>query len=165
MAGEIVAVVVGAVASILNASETRPELATRASAVAPDACATASAGVNVTPLPVAPAVPTVVIVTVSGFAPVESIVIVLPTKRPATLATFTFVAPAAAAAASVVEVLTVTPHDLLYVPSVETVSSTQPFFVAVWGADRREARPGERDRAPVPAVLAVRARRRDRCAR
>ena len=72
--------------------------------VAPAACANASAGVNVTPVPVAPCVPTTVIVTVSGFAPVESIVIVLPATRPATLATFTFVAPTAAAADSVVVV-------------------------------------------------------------
>ncbi len=49
-------------------------------------------------------VPTVVIVTVSGFAPVESIVIVLPATRPVTLAILTFVAPAAAAADSVVVV-------------------------------------------------------------
>ena len=72
--------------------------------VAPDACANARAGVNVTPVPLAPAVPTTVIVTVSGFAPVESIVIVLPTTRPVTLATLTFVAPTAAAADSVVVV-------------------------------------------------------------
>src|SRR3954471_24867380 len=72
--------------------------------VAPDACANASAGVSVTPVPAAPDVPTVVIVTVSGFAPVESMVIVLPATRPVTLASFTFVAPAAAAAESVVVV-------------------------------------------------------------
>src|SRR5512133_776472 len=63
--------------------------------VAPDACANARAGVNVTPVPAAPEVPTAVIVTVSGFAPVESIVSVLPTTSPVTLATLTFVAPAA----------------------------------------------------------------------
>ena len=72
--------------------------------VAPDACANASAGVKVTPVPVAPEVPTAVIVTVSGFAPVESIVIVLPTTRPVTLASLTFVAPTAAAAERVVVV-------------------------------------------------------------
>ena len=37
--------------------------------VAPDACANASAGEKLTPVPPAPEVPTVVIVTVSGFAP------------------------------------------------------------------------------------------------
>ena len=37
--------------------------------IAPLACAKASAGVNVIPVPPAPAVPTVVIVTVSGLAP------------------------------------------------------------------------------------------------
>ena len=46
--------------------------------VAPAACANARAGANVTPVPAEPDVPTIVIVTVSGFAPVESIVIVLP---------------------------------------------------------------------------------------
>ena len=39
--------------------------------------------------------------------------------------------PELATTAPVDVVVTVTPHDLLYVPSVETVSSTQPFFVAV----------------------------------
>src|SRR6188472_4361150 len=79
--------------------------------VAPDACAKTSAGVKVTPVPVAPDVPTTVIVTVSGFAPVESIVSVPPTARPVTLASFTFVAPAAAAAESgvVVEATSWTP--------------------------------------------------------
>jgi hypothetical protein len=72
--------------------------------VAPCACANASAGANETPVPAAPDVPTVVIVTVSGLAPVESIVIVLPTTRPATLPAFTFVAPTAAAAERVVVV-------------------------------------------------------------
>src|SRR5262249_51357018 len=72
--------------------------------VAPDACAKASAGVNVTPVPPAPDVPTAVMVTVSGFKPVESIVSVLPMVRPVTLAIFTFVAPTAAAADSVVVV-------------------------------------------------------------
>src|SRR3954468_19888229 len=66
--------------------------------VAPEACANASAGAKVTPVPVAPAVPTAVIVTVSGFVPVESIVSVPPMARPVTLATFTFVAPTGAAA-------------------------------------------------------------------
>src|SRR3954453_11253508 len=72
--------------------------------VAPDACAKASAGAKVTPVPPAPCVPTTAIVTVSGFAPVESIVIVLPTTRPVTLASLTFVTPTAAAAESVVVV-------------------------------------------------------------
>lgn len=70
---------------------------------APLACANASAGVNVIPVPVAPAVPTVVIVTVSGFAPAGSTVINWPAVKLVTLATLMLVAPDAAAAASVVE--------------------------------------------------------------
>src|SRR6185295_14631145 len=54
--------------------------------VAPEACAKASAGAKLTPVPPAPDVPTVVIVTVSGLAPVESIVSVPPTVRPAAAA-------------------------------------------------------------------------------
>ena len=71
----------------------------------PVSCAAASAGVVVTPVPVAPAVPTAVIVTVCGFVPVGSIVSVLPAVRPVTLATLMFVSPAAAGAASVVCVM------------------------------------------------------------
>src|SRR5215831_5370779 len=73
-------VMTGGVESSLKVSPTRPELATRTSAVAPAACANARGDVSVTPVPVAPAVPTEVIVNVSGLAPVESIVIVLPAK-------------------------------------------------------------------------------------
>jgi hypothetical protein len=82
--------------------------------VAPEACAKASAGVNVVTVPPEPFVPTVAIVTVSGFAPVVSIVSVWPGARPVTLARWTPVSPAAAAADSVVVVaLTscVPPHD------------------------------------------------------
>src|SRR5262245_12865334 len=53
------------------------------------------------PVPAAPCVPTVVIVTVSSLGG-ASILIVCPTAKPVTLATLMFVAPAAAAAASVV---------------------------------------------------------------
>ena len=155
IAGVSVAVVIGAVVSMLNDSETRPELPTTPETAAADACANASAGVNVMPLPPEPDVPTVVTVTVSGFAPAESTVIVVPATRPVTLATLTFVAPAAAAAASVVAVVTVTPHDLLYVPSVETVSSTQPFFVAVRGA----VSVGKPDQTTLPGSCTSRSRR------
>jgi hypothetical protein len=72
--------------------------------VAPLACANASAGANVMPVPPEPEVPTVVIVTVSGFEPPLSTTIVWPAEKFVTLATLTFVAPAAAAAASVVEI-------------------------------------------------------------
>ena len=58
-----------------------------------------------TPVPPAPDVPTVVIVTVSGFAPVGSTVSVLPATMPVTLATLMFVSPAFAAADSVVCVI------------------------------------------------------------
>ena len=50
----------------------------------------------------APAVPTVVIVTVSGFDAGGSTVSVLPATMPVTLATLMFVSPAFAAAESVV---------------------------------------------------------------
>ena len=72
--------------------------------VAPEACAKARAGVNVTPVPPEPEVPTAVIVTVSGLAPLASIVSVPPATRLVTLASLTFVAPLAAAADSVVAV-------------------------------------------------------------
>src|SRR5690349_21700334 len=66
--------------------------------VVPDAWANASAGVKSTPVPPAPGVPTFVIVAVSGFAPVGSMVKVPPATRLVTLASLTFVAPTAAAA-------------------------------------------------------------------
>ncbi len=53
------------------------------------------------PVPPAPAVPTVAIVADSAFG-VASIVIAMPVEKPETLAVLMFVAPAAAAAASVV---------------------------------------------------------------
>src|SRR4051812_44505667 len=111
--GATVAVVTGFVPSILNDSETRPELATTPSTVAPAACADASAGVNVTPgprscavtpdacafvsvvvsvipVPVAPEVPTVWIVANSWLAAV-SIETVSPATMFVTLATLMFV--------------------------------------------------------------------------
>ena len=66
----------------------------------PLACAAASAGVMPTPVPLAPAVPTEVIVTVC----VADRVSVSPTARLLTDATLRLVAPAAAAADSVVAV-------------------------------------------------------------
>src|ERR1051326_1485286 len=54
---------------------------------APCACAEARAGVNVMPVPAAPAVPTVVIVTVWGLAPAASTVSVFPATMPVTEAT------------------------------------------------------------------------------
>ena len=68
----------------------------------PVACANASADTSVMPVPAAPAVPTVEIVTRSAVPP-EPIVIVWPAARPVTAATLMLVAPSAAAAASVVE--------------------------------------------------------------
>ena len=53
------------------------------------------------PVPVAPAVPTVVITRLSWFAPVSTTT-VWPTAKPVTLCTLMFVAPAALAAARVV---------------------------------------------------------------
>src|SRR4051794_6266057 len=63
----------------------------------PLACAPASGAVRVTPVPLAPAVPTPAITACS-----DSIVMWLPAARPETLATLTFVAPAAEAAERVV---------------------------------------------------------------
>src|SRR5438477_1344743 len=69
--------------------------------VAPKACACVSGMVSVSPVPAAPAVPTVSIVCVSAFAPLSSW-ICSPEKRPVTLATLMFVEPAAAAATRLV---------------------------------------------------------------
>ena len=69
---------------------------------APLACAKASAGANVMPVPPEPDVPTAVIVTVCGFAPVGSTVSVPPATMPVMLATLMFVSPGFAAADSVV---------------------------------------------------------------
>ena len=63
----------------------------------PLACAAASGAVSVTPVPVAPAVPTV---WMTADSPPTSMW--CPATRPVTLATLTFVAPIADAAASVV---------------------------------------------------------------
>src|SRR5262245_42338868 len=67
---------------------------------APAACACVSGAVRVSPVPVAPAVPTVATTADSAAAPV-SIVICWPAANGVTLATLTFVSPAATAAASV----------------------------------------------------------------
>src|SRR3954449_4703774 len=67
----------------------------------PLTCAFASGAVRSRPVPVDPAVPTAAIVTCSA-SEVASSQIVWPTEKGVTLATLTLVAPAAAAAASVV---------------------------------------------------------------
>ena len=71
---------------------------------APAAWAAVRAGVKVTPVPPAPAVPTLVMVTVCAAPPVST-VSVLPTTMPVTLATLIFVSPGFAAADSVVCVI------------------------------------------------------------
>jgi hypothetical protein len=67
----------------------------------PSACTFASAGVMPTPVPVAPALPTDVTVTVSRLAPL-SMARVSPTLIPATFATLIVVSPAAVADDNVV---------------------------------------------------------------
>ena len=70
----------------------------------PLACANDRAGVNVIPVPVAPDVPTVLIVTVSGFTPAASTTMFWPALKLVTLPTLMFVALTAAMADSVVEI-------------------------------------------------------------
>src|SRR5262245_27723221 len=79
-----------------------PMLATPADIGAPTTWSADSAGVNVRPVPAAPAVPTAVMVTVSGL-PNGSISSVSPIANPTPvrLITFTLVAPAVAATANV----------------------------------------------------------------
>ena len=82
------------------------------------------------PVPVAPAVPTVAI-----FALSDSTVIVSPAVRPVTLATLTLVAPAAAAADSVVlrpcvptavTVTLVSPLESSFWPTAKPVDARRP---------------------------------------
>ena len=95
---------------------------------APEACAFVSPAVSVSPVPVAPRVPTVAIVAVSSRAPV-SMVICSPGVKLATSPTLMLVAPAAAAADSDVNTSALLFSSSMF--AAETPPTLQPACVYV----------------------------------
>src|SRR4051794_17409244 len=128
----------------------------RSCTAAPDACGAASGAVSVTPVPVAPAVPTAWIVPASPSTTIGS-----PAAIPVTLATLTFVAPAAVAADNVVlrpwvptlEIVTVSPSTRRASPAASPVVAATLTFVAPAGAGAN--RVVERAWVPTAVIVAV----------